>query len=351
LPDGPVAPSSRLKFPLRDAGVARLVAARDAASVQALLASDVVFGGAWFSDAQCRADFAGAGPVPTDKHPALARCLATLGVQPSPRTSAHPDVALVTSGPFELDVLFGGTVKDPKVRWIGYVSRIEHDDTLPTLTQSAFEALRVEKTPVTLDAATQKKVDTELAELRVRNKPAFAYFKVCIDAQGHVADVRARETSSLVARFAFEQQLQTWTLRPFVVAGTAVPVCSLLAIGTVPEDAKLPPGIPSAHASALHVMPWIFEARQIAGVRAVFPDDEDKVHIQESGTTSIIGIIHYCVTVKGDVDASTLLRSTGFSRYDTKLVEAVKRWRFRPLELDGAPVPACSIAQFVYAQR
>jgi hypothetical protein len=290
--------------------------------------------------------------VPAEKQGAFARCLATLGLAPATRPSAHPDVSLVSYGPFELEALFGGTVQDPKLRWIGYVSRIDQDDSLPTITQSAFETLRIDKTPVTLDAPTRKKIDAELAGLPFRNKPVFSYFKVCIDAQGHVADVRARTTSSLVARFAFEQQLQTWTLRPFEIAGQGIPVCSLLAIGGDAESARdLPSGTPSAHAGELQVAPWIFEPRRAGGEKAVFPDDEDKQRITNSGTTAIIGIVHFCVTVKGDVESATLMRSTAFAGYDHKLVESVKRWRYRPLELDGSPVPACSIVQFIYSQR
>jgi hypothetical protein len=52
-------------------------------------------------------------------------------------------------------------------------------------------------------------------------------------------------------------------------------------------------------------MPWLFEPRRIAGDKAVFPDDDDKERIMSSGTTSLIGIVHFCVTVKGDVESST----------------------------------------------
>lgn len=46
-----------------------------------------------------------------------------------------------------------------------------------------------------------------------------------------------------------------------------------------------------------------------------------------------------------------MISGTGFSNYDRLLVDAVKRWRYRPYMVAGVASAVCTGVTFVYTQQ
>lgn len=108
-----------------------------------------------------------------------------------------------------------------------------------------------------------------------------------------------------------------------------------------PPPAAPPPIVP----------PTAFEEQRIVGDKYIFPDDDTKAALAESGRTQLVIPIKVCVSSTGGVTIVSVLKASGFPAYDEKLRATIKTWRYRPFLVDGAAVPVCSIVQFVYRQR
>jgi TonB family protein len=50
-----------------------------------------------------------------------------------------------------------------------------------------------------------------------------------------------------------------------------------------------------------------------------------------------------CVRIDGTVEEATTVDGTGDVNFDLALTEAVRRWRYRPLYIDGAATPFCHL--------
>lgn len=62
---------------------------------------------------------------------------------------------------------------------------------------------------------------------------------------------------------------------------------------------------------------------------------------------SIEGAVRFCVGVDGQTKDVATETATGDTKLDGVLRETVAGWRFRPAELSGRTVEACSTARFV----
>ena len=315
-----------------------------------MLDGQVTFAGAWFEDTKCRAQLSMVGTVSGENLDLFARCIATLPLGGSARSSSHPEIALATYAPgLELELLFGGSVEQPKLRWIGYVSRAATGDALPTVTQAAFESRRIEQTPFVLDEATQAAAKAELGKYTFET--VFSWFKVCVDAQGAITGLHLRETSSLAAMRAHEQAIRAWKLRPFMLGTQPTPVCALVHIGGTPRDrdaAAVPPLNPLAKSGVLQLSPWLVEGRLVGDSKLrVHPDDSDRAFIpKRKGPITFVGLVGLCFTPAGTVEDAVMIRPSGLPSYDRRVVERIRQFRYRPIEVDGIPVAACSHMRF-----
>ena len=339
----------------RDAALAKLTArveSGDERTIRALFADSVGFGGMWFSDPDCRAQFMGAGRL---EGPALAtfvRCLTTVPIERGDRQHAYRDVGVLTYAPgIEVEVLFERDNDDDiKVRYVGFAGRSGTKDALPTVSEQALLALRVDPAPVALDDATRVEIDAERASQprTPTPNPIVVWFKLCIDAQGTVTSARPRWTTSLVAQDAFAAILSTWRFQPFVLGGQPTPVCALVHLGdpTPPgRESRLPGTVPD-EAGGRVVVANLLLGKRVAG------DELDSITIREAqrlkklgsrpGEASTFTELLLCVDETGKVDRVQLLRSSGLPSYDRRLLGAIATWRFAPLRSRGRPVPACA---------
>ncbi|HWO21100.1 MAG TPA: hypothetical protein VNO30_20170 [Kofleriaceae bacterium] len=350
------APAPRRPADATSEAVAQLIAVTsrgDVAATRALLHDAVELGGLWLEDTTCRKLLSSAGRVEGVGLDALARCLATLRLARSERTSPYHAIGVLTYEPgIEIEVLFEAAQGRPKIRWIGYVSRRSAKDALPTITQRALEAHRLTGSTA-FDEPTRARLVSERAASRLPFSAA--WLKVCIDASGAVTSVRRRETSSLAFQDALVAALERWTFRPVILGGQPTPVCALVwygdPAGTAPPESgrALPFPVPPAYEATLVVASMTL--KRIAGSGTVVPDDEAKSWLMANGISRAQGTFFFCITLQGTVDIVVTQDPTGVPRYDDQIRAVIRGMRYAPFLVDGRPAPVCAHLRFIYSQR
>ncbi len=304
----------------------------DVAAVRASLTAPFAFGGMWFTEPACRSRFPVARLIAAPELPELARCIASEPLRLSARRDRLAGVALLEHGSgFELAIRFSFFRDRATVRWLGYSGHRDPGDVLPTLTASAFLALRTDTKPLPALPADSG-----------------AWLKLCLTADGTLSSVNPLVASSPEVYRALDAHVRTWTFRAFVVANQAVPACGILRLSDVAPDVEVLPLPVPASARGLRVSQETL--KRVAGEIRIVPDDEDKLGIHKAGIQMVSGSFWYCVDDSGGVTEVTPIDSTGVRGYEAKLIAAIRRWRFQPLLVEGKPVPACATVTFVYNQ-
>ena len=142
----------------------------------------------------------------------------------------------------------------------------------------------------------------------------------------------------------------TWKFKPFQVHGSAVRACAVDLIAYPPDrrtevlhrpaappapppPPPPPPATPDVPASLLV---------RTDGTGPIEPDpvtwDQIIVFRRDRG----IGWFRMCITETGVVAGVVMLQSTGFRSYDAKLMEGIRKWRYRPYLVDGQPALVCT---------
>ena len=336
-------------------------ASGDPAAIAELLHGTVNLGQLVFDDPTCTAAFP-PGEVRENKFRELARCLAALKFRASTREDGLGDVAVLSYGPgYEVEARILQFGSRSQLTWIGFASQYAGSPAVPTLDAAAFEALRTsgQRVPV-LDEATARAIEAELSPTDP-DDVAIVWLKICLDALGNVTLIDPHTPRSYVAMEAFQAIAQTWTFRPFVHAGKAQPVCSMVRM--VHPAAKAPPveTLPLPPPPSKNKRPplsigqrafhRLMEGKRVAGDRMLVPDDDTKVVIQKMRVTRVIGTFRVCLDEAGGVESVLPMKSTGLPTYDRVLVAGIYRWKYTPYMIDGQPVPVCTAITFIYSQR
>lgn len=100
-----------------------------------------------------------------------------------------------------------------------------------------------------------------------------------------------------------------------------------------------------------NVPPTLFEQHRIAGDKAIVPDDVTKTEIARSGKDRVTTVIKVCLDEKGAITSVIFLKKSTFDAYDRKLDRELRKWRYKPYLVDGAPATVCSTVTFHYAQK
>ena len=320
----------------------------DIATLVAMLRAPVPFGGLWFADPACRAQFPTETNIRPDQVRAFATCLAGLPLVRSPRTHVLDDVTVLQYEPgFEVEVEFVEGFGRAWIGWIGYASQRAPRDALPTVTGAVLDRLRVDARPLVIDPATAAALDAG----RHHVPKQYAWLKVCLDATGVVTGVHAREATSPLAADTFVAEARTWRFRAFEVGGQAIPMCGMKRLAYPESDA--PELLPIATLPGASDEPRItlVELTLVEGTHLISPDAEDKTRIAKAGSPRIYAAIDVCFNATGTVTSVELLSRSGLPHYDAKLLAAARLWRFEPVVEGGRPIASCSIAKFVYSQR
>lgn len=349
-------PSGR-ELDVRDPGDITSAAARtfidaierkDVETIQRALHAPLAYAGMWFPDASCTQQFPVATTLQADRFPAFAACLATLRLRPSSRRDKLFGVAVLEdANGFELAARFAFTDK-ASLLWFGYAGRRDPSDALPSITPAAFHALRREPGPPPAEVLSVLASDRAARG----DSTAGAWIKICLDQAGAITGVHPILVSSLATERALSGHVRTWTMRPFMVNGRALPACALLKLvypaGVAEAIEQLPLPIP-ASANGMRVDQS--ELKRLEGVTAIVPDDPDKLRIQQAKLSRVEGSYWYCVDEAGSVMTVNAIESTGLQGYDARIRSAMLSWRYRPYTIGGRPVPVCTTIRFVYNQR
>lgn len=346
----------------REAAKATMTASSgDPAAVAALLHDSVALGQLAFDDAACAAAFP-PGEVREDKFGELSRCLAGLKLRASTREDGLGDVAVMTYGAgFEVEARILRRGNEAHLTWIGFASQHAGSPMVPTLDPVAFEQLRLsgQRVPV-LDATTAHAIEGELSPGEPGDV-AVMWLKVCLDETGAITLIDPYEPPSYVAMDAFVAAAKAWTFRPFVHAGKAQAVCSMVrmahpaAKAPLVETLPLPPppskGKRPPIAMAQRKFVTLMEGRRIVGERRIVPDDATKSEIAQYRASKITGTFRLCLDEAGHVESVLPMRSTGFPAYDRDLLAKMSLWKYSPYTIDGQPVSVCTGITFIYSQR
>jgi protein TonB len=122
-------------------------------------------------------------------------------------------------------------------------------------------------------------------------------------------------------------------------------------VGGVVGAPPPPPPPPPPPAPPQNVPPTMLEGSRIAGEKNILPDDVTKTEIQRSGKEKLVGSFKLCLTVGGEIQQVTMLKSTGFPAYDSKIQTKIRgEWRYKPYNVNGKAVPVCTAVTFIYNQ-
>ena len=122
-------------------------------------------------------------------------------------------------------------------------------------------------------------------------------------------------------------------------------------INGVVGPAPPPPPPPPPPQPPQIVPPAALEASRISGEKQILPDEVTQQEIQRSGKSRVVGAYKVCLTVDGNIAAVSMMKSTGFSAYDNKILTTIRStWRYRPFLVNGRPAPVCTAVTFIYTQ-
>jgi TonB family protein len=62
----------------------------------------------------------------------------------------------------------------------------------------------------------------------------------------------------------------------------------------------------------------------------------------------LAAVIKVCIDPSGNVTSTSVIKSSGYSTYDDKLVEGIRSWKYRGYVDGGKPVPACSAVAITF---
>jgi hypothetical protein len=325
-------------------------AAGDARLLEQLMSAGVTNGGLWFDDADCAKEFGKPGDVPNDRIGAFAKCVAALRMEASARENELGDVVVMKHAPgFELEARVIQDASGPRLTWIGFASRRPGDPDAPTLTHETLEAHR-------LTGDRDGPLEAGVAALLAKQEATWV--KVCLDATGAPTRADAYETTSTTASRAFVAAAKTWTFRPFMLRGQAVPACALVRMayppGSAPavETLPLPPPPSRGKQAPIVLAPGskLVEGKRIAGNRLIAPDDDVTKQMRYAKIDRIQGWFRVCIDEGGVVESVLPLRSTGYASYDARIMGEMHDWKYSPYLIDDQPVPVCTRIVFVYSQ-
>lgn len=330
------------------------IAHKDVEGIQHYLTEPIELGGLWFFDHACLKQFPGPRKVEAAALPALAKCLATLPMRQSSRTDPLFGVVVATYEPgleIELAFAYGREDERPHVRFIGFAGRRDLGDALPTVTPAALESRRVtgEQMPA-LDADADAALKKQLEDLH--SKELFAWFKICVGADGRVTSVHPREASSPLLVSTYNDRIKDWQFEPFKLGEQPTPVCMLqrfLYPMVAPAVAEAPgahemlpwPSVNATDASLLHI-----PAKLLIGVGEHHINMNftlrDQQMVDYTETVIVEGTVGMCIDEQGAVFQTFLLEPTGFSDFDASIQRDIHAWHFKPVVIGGAPTRVCS---------
>jgi hypothetical protein len=299
----------------------------DVATLRRLLGPHTINGGLWFADPTCVNEFAAPSEVAGGRLDELARCLATLKLTVATRKELLDDVVVLSYAPgFEIEARILDTDHGPWVSWIGYESKLDDSDALPTIAHATLEALRVAGDPH--------------PSLQGRPPGDGAWMKICIDATGAVTSAHVRAATSLEGGRGMAAAVQQWRFKPFAPAGQPLPVCSVmvLASGLSKSVDVAPPAIAPPNGEPIIVVNW-FRAQRVALQPVPY---RLRQQLSEQRIYRLPAIVMACVDTTGKTYGVRMIRSSGLPIYDQHIIARYSQAHIEPYRDGTTSVAVCA---------
>lgn len=123
-------------------------------------------------------------------------------------------------------------------------------------------------------------------------------------------------------------------------------ICVLPPCGGTAAPLPDPPA--PAAPKIVMVPPSVMQGLRISGETQIHPSRVVKTQILADGKSKVIGTLKVCIQTSGAIASATLLTSTKYPEYDQQLLEAARRWHYRPYTVNNVAVGACAAVSFVY---
>lgn len=329
------------------------IARRDTEAFARLLTPNAVISSLWFDSVPCAKPFSGRFMPTEANRAALLACLSDLGVHAAPQGLRAESPSLFEN---QLSVVYGPgigmhlRVHDGAIAQIESYLRYSADPDAAPITADALETHRIAGS-----ATVEPEPAVREAIARSRYQFAFVQLVACVDRAGKLESPRIRRTAGQDDYVrAVMAATAKWKFKPFQVHGKAVRACAVELIAYPPDRRSQvfsTPPPPPPPPPPQNVSPTALDANRLSGEKNIVPDDLTKVEIARSGKDKVIGSYKLCITTAGNVSSVTQLKSTGFAAYDTKLLDGMRTWTYRPFLVGGKPAAVCTAVTFIYSQK
>jgi TonB family protein len=140
--------------------------------------------------------------------------------------------------------------------------------------------------------------------------------------------------------------------RPGVTDGPCRPEDGNCSTAPLPPELPAPPALPPPEDRPPPlVAPQILKGLRLRGEVAIHPPRDVYHEMFRDRNLKTSGILKVCITKTGAIASVAVAKSTGYRAYDEALVDAARRWVYKPYTVDGVPMPACSTVTFMYQMQ
>jgi len=99
------------------------------------------------------------------------------------------------------------------------------------------------------------------------------------------------------------------------------------------------------------VPPQVLQGLRISGETQIQAPDTVKTEMMRDGKDKTLGTLKICIATDGGISSASVLSSTKYPAYDSKLLSSVRSWKYKPYLVNMTPMPVCSTVTFVYTIR
>ncbi len=114
-------------------------------------------------------------------------------------------------------------------------------------------------------------------------------------------------------------------------------------------SAAAPPALVRASAPVKKIPPSDLEAQRIAGDKTPTLPGNIKTIARRDGVKRILMAAEVCVGTEGQVTSAKLLKASEYDEANEAVLASIRKWRFRPFLVDGAPNAVCTGIVLPYA--
>jgi TonB family protein len=117
-----------------------------------------------------------------------------------------------------------------------------------------------------------------------------------------------------------------------------------------PAEPRVEPiKLPDPPKAPVPVAPNVMGALRTSGDTQIHPSRTVQTQMLRDDNKRVVANIKVCIQASGAIGSVSMLGTSKYPEYDRQLVEAARRWHYRPYTVNGVPTPACSAVSFVYS--